>query len=654
MAGICGILNMRMRESGCESDARAALLQLERMLGVIGHRGPMGSRVFASGILAAGFNASELRELEEFDAARQNLEGFNVVCRDTENFDIISRDTQDFKPAGSREPEGCGIRIVWDGEIFNYAELREELEQAGFAFRGFSSMELLFRMYLVYGDAFTERINGRFAIALFDEAEEKLLLIRDHIGSAPLFYSIVDDRLIFASEIKAILECAGVERRLNLKALDQLMNYPGAVSPETFFKGVYSLRPGHMLKASPGRDIEDSEYWDISFPPEEDRGEEYYVENMRELLKKAIERRLTDDIPTGFYLSGGLDSSIVACFVSHFGMNSRNSFSAQIGAGELDESSYQQAVLELIKSEHRSVKVDEAAIWERLSDVVYYAESALKESYDVAAFMLSKIASEAGMRAVLTGQGSDEFLCGYVGYMLDSFRGMQRSLMSAAEMESNERLWGNPYFRYERIHPEIKRIHRRLYSAQIRGEADNFSSTAESPVKLSKLEDLSDAKRRCYIDGKLRLADHLLIEHGDSMTAAHSVNGRHPFLDKDLLRFILTMPDKYKLKGTNEKYILKKAGEGIVPEIILKRKKFPFQAPGMSSMFKNLSKGSPVAEFLSEGKIKKQGIFDPVFVAKLQEKYSHEDFKLMEAYEIDYLMIVLTATMLCERYNLKL
>ena len=220
--------------------------------------------------------------------------------------------------------------------------------------------------------------------------------------------------------------------------------------------------------------------------------------------------------------------------------------------------------------------------------------------------------------------------------------------MSAEECEVNERLWGDPYFRYERNHPEIRKIHTRLYSKDIRGEIDRFSAFAESPVNVERLRGLSSQKRRSYIDNKLRLSDHLLGEHGDRMFFSHSVEGRHPFLDAELIDFIITIPDKYKLKGVNEKYILKKAGEGIVPDEILKRKKFPFQAPGMSAMIKKPAE----IDFLSDELIKKYNVFDLNFIRDLKQTYSQPDFKLMGAYEIDYLLIAMTVTMLCEQYQL--
>jgi asparagine synthase (glutamine-hydrolysing) len=589
------------------------------MLAAIRHRGPDGSESLVLEQAALGFNRLSFLDLTGGMQPIQN--------------------------------EDRTISMICNGEIYNYPELKEELMAKGHVFRTKTDVEVVIHLYEECGLDFPKRLNGQFAIAIYDDRNKQLLLVRDQIGICPLFYTVSDGRVLFASEIKAILEYPGVERKLNLKAVDQLMNFPGVVSPETFFKGIHSLRAGHMLRIFPEKEIEDIEYWDLIYnPEEEDKGEAYYVENLRELLKKAISRRLVADVPIGFYISGGLDSSVVACYIGKFLLNSYYSFSAEIGEGDLDESRFQKIIKDCVQSTHYSTKVNEAEIWQNLPDVIYHAESAVKESYDVAAYLLSGLVSGSPAKAVLTGQGSDEFFYGYVGYMVDLFRNMQKDKMSKEECEINERLWGDPYFRFERNHPEIRKIHTQIYSADVRGDIDSFSAFETSPINVERVKGLSSQKRRSYIDYKLRLSDHLLGEHGDRMFFSHSVEGRHPFLDMELLDFVTKIPDKYKLKGVNEKYILKKAGEGIVPDEILKRKKFPFQAPGMSAMIKK-----PAGiNFLDDDLLKKYGVFDVAYVNQLKNMYSQDDFKLMGAYEIDYLLIVMTVTMLCERYSLSL
>lgn len=612
MCAICGIFNYKNRE-------KINISILENMLKTIKHRGPDGSDFVESEDIALGFNRLSFLDLE-----------------------------------GGMQPiwnEDKTIVMVCNGEIFNFTKLRNELLAAGHQFRTETDVEVILHLYEEYGIEFPKYLNGQFAIALYDCQQRCLFLVRDQIGIAPLFYTVIDDKVVFASEIKGILEYPGVGRKLNLKAVDQLMNFPGIVSPITFFEGIFSLQCGHMMQIKINGEMKDIEYWDLIYnQEEEDKGEAYYVEKLRDLLKESISRRLVADVPIGFYISGGLDSSVVACYIGKFLLNSYYSFSAEIGSGELDESRFQKIIRESVQSKHYSTKVAEEEIWKYLGQVIYHAEAAVKESYDVAAYLLSELVSKSPAKAVLTGQGSDEFFCGYAGYMVDQFRDMQKANMTVDECEVNERLWGDPYFRYERNHPQIRKMHTQIYSEEIRGELEQFSAFAESPVRVERLKGLSNQKRRSYIDYKLRLSDHLLGEHGDRMFFSHSVEGRHPFLDMDLLSFVIQIPDKYKLNGVNEKYILKKAGEGIVPAEILKRRKFPFQAPGMSSVVNQ----SGVMEYLSDEIIRKYHVFNLQSVNELKMKYSQKDFKLMGAYEIDYLMIIMTVTMLCEQFHLSI
>lgn len=610
MCGICGIVNT-------SNNRKIEKQIIQSMLDKIRHRGPDGSDMYIDDVIGFGFNRLSFLDLSG---------GMQPLTNEDES-----------------------VIMVCNGEIFNYKELKDELISRGHIFKTKTDVEVIPHMYEEYGLDFPKKLNGQFAIALYDKKMQSVILVRDHVGICPLFYTITDGRVVFASEIKAILEYPGIERRLNLTAVDQLMNYPGVVSPNTFFKNIFSLKPGHISYIKQEENIKDIEYWDIEYSKDEiDLGEEHYIENLRELLKKAISRRLIADVPIGFYVSGGLDSSVVACYIGKYMLNSYYSFSAEMGETDIDESRFQELVHECVKSKHYKVKVTENEIWDNIQKVIYHAESAVKESYDTAAFLLSGLVSDSPAKAVLTGQGADEYFYGYVGYLIDTFRNMQKGRMTKEECELNEKLWGDPYFQYERNHIEIRKTHMKLYSKNVRSEIEDFSAFSDSPIDVKKVEGLSMQKRRSYIDNKLRLSDHLLGEHGDRMFFSHSVEGRHPFLDRELIDFVMSIPDKYKLRGANEKYILKKAGQGIVPDEILKRKKFPFQAPGMSSMIKNGAR----MDWIDDSLIRKYGIFDPEYIEQLKKMYIEDDFKLMGAYKIDYLLIAMTVTMLCEQYKL--
>ena len=613
MCGICGILNQK-KQKQIEQDI------IHKMLKVIAHRGPDGARSWGDKDIVLGFCRLSFIDL-----------------------------------SGGMQPlsnENGSIYMVCNGEIFNYIELREDLLMRGHSFKTKTDIEVIIHLYEEYGEKFVERLNGQFAIALYDAKTKTLYLYRDQFGIAPLFYAKFDGRLIFASEIKSILTYPNFERKVNLIALDQVMNFPGIVSPNTFFKGVYSVKSGHYLKID-NEKIEDNEYWDINYSKDnEDLGEEYYVEHLKEILIRAIKCRLKADVPIGFYISGGLDSAIIACFINKYISSSHDSFSAEVGSTNYSERAFQLIVQKHIKSIHHSVKITEDELWEYMPKVIYHTETALRESYDVAAFLLSKLVHTTPVRAVLTGQGADEFFNGYIGYVSDSFRRMRKSQMSAQECELNERLWGDPFFRYERDHDKTSRFNRSLYSSEIRASYNEFSALNESPIDLEKVRGLGTQRRRSYIDSKLRLADHLLGDHGDRMFFANSVEGRHPFLDTELIDFVINIPEKYKLRGANAKYILKKVAEGIVPDEVINRKKFPFSTPGMSYMLKrNETLGD---KYLSKEVIKKQGIFEWSLVNALKEQYSASNFRLEGTYEIDYLQIILSTTLLMEKFSLSI
>ncbi|MCI8891524.1 MAG: asparagine synthase (glutamine-hydrolyzing) [Eubacterium sp.] len=610
MCGISGIFYFRGHD-------QAGNKVVSRMLDKIQHRGPDGRKIFSLDRVVLGFVRLSFLDLE-----------------------------------GGMQPilnEDGTVALVCNGEIFNYADLRKDLKARGHIFRTKTDVEVILHGYEEYGTDFFQKLNGQFAFAIYNSRNKMLLLVRDHLGIAPLFYTVRDGKLIFASEIKAILEYPGIERKLNLEAVDQALHFPGIVSPATFFRGIYSLNAGRMLTADL-EGMKEEEYWDLEFSCEEDKGEDYYIENLRELLRESIRLRLIADVPIGFYISGGLDSSMVACYIDRYLGGEHDSFSAEVDAENFGEEKYQKIIQEHISSRHHSVRITEADLWERMQEVVYYTETALRESYDVAAYLLSELVQESPVRAILTGQGADELFNGYVGYCSDFFRHMQRGKMDRQECEINERLWGDPYFRYEKDHYQAAKRNLKIYSLDVACEWENFSALRKSPVELSKMEGLGSQRRRSYLDIKLRLSDHLLADHGDRMFFAHSVEGRHPFLDLNLVRFVTAMPEKYKLRGVQEKYILKRAAEGIVPKEIIQRKKFPFSTPGMSEMLKRKHRLADV--YLNTDVIRRQNIFDIDMVDQMKERYMQEGFHLAGAYELDVLQVILTTTMLCEIYQM--
>ena len=614
MCGICGWFGLR-------GQVKPKVDTIKKMIEVIKHRGPDGYDYYIDNYISMGFCRLSFIDLSG---------GMQPICN-----------------------EDKSIWMTCNGEIFNHVELREKLVKRGHEFRTKTDVEVIIHLYEEYGIGFTKYLNGQFAISLYDSNCETVYLIRDQMGIAPLFYSVYENVLVWGSEIKSVLEYPGVERKINPTAVDQVLNFPGIVASTTFFKNINAIKPGYMLICKKGSDPKEYEYWDICYDVEnEDLGERYYIDGIREKLIESIRIRLQADVPIGFYVSGGLDSSVVASFIDKFISHKHSSFSAEVVFGEHNERFFQRLVRNHIQSQHFSIEVHNKDIWEKLPDVIYHTETALRESFDVAAYLLSGLVQTTDVKAVLTGQGADEFFNGYVGYLTDFVRRMNKKNITEEERVINERLWGDPFFRYERNHEEISKMCKKLYSADLRNSYDEFNALKESPIKREKIIGLTSQRRRSYIDAKVRLADHLLGDHGDRMFFAHSIEGRHPFLDINLIEFAMKIPEKYKLNGSNEKYILKKAAEGIVPDEIINRKKYPFSAPGMTYLLKDNPELADI--YLNKDIIDKHGIFDYSEVEKLIYQYKQKDFNIEGQYHLDYLQVIMTTSMLCDKFCLTL
>lgn len=613
MCGICGIYNIT-------NNACVNKNLLKTMLNELQHRGPDGNKILIQPDLGLGFCRLSFIDL---DGGMQPL---------------YSEDSQ--------------IVMVCNGEIFNYAELTQTLKENGHIFKTHTDVEVILHLYEEYGLEFVNYLNGQFAVALYDEKKRRLLLARDHLGIAPLFYTVLDGRIVFSSEIKAILQYPGVQRRLNMEAVDQLLTFPGPIAPSTFFEDIYSLENGHALLIE-NEIVKNIEFWDVQYSTDsDDLGEKYYTEGLRERMIEAIRQRLIADVPIGFYISGGLDSSIVASYIHHYIPGKYYSFSAEFPSEEYTEKIYQEIVQKSSQTMHNSVVIREEDLWEQMKNVLYYTETPLKETYDVAAYMLSGLVQKSPAKAILTGQGADEFFNGYIGYKFDFIRERKKNNMSSEECDINMRLWGDPYFQYEKEYGKFEQEKKKLYSKNVRENLSQFSAIRKSPVDLNKVKTLKSQRRRSYLDYKLRLTDHLLADHGDRMSFSHSIESRHPFLDRNIIDFAIEMPEKYKLAGSNEKYILKKIAEGIVPDEVLKRHKCPFRAPGMPEMLKKNVKLLDV--FMNDELLKKQGVFDVDYVKKLKNIYLQDNFRLNVPYDSDYLIFVLTVTMFNEIFSVGL
>ena len=561
---------------------------------------------------------------------------------------------------GGNQPlysEDGSIVSICNGEIFNYQELRESLVKKGHSFRTRCDVEVPPHLKEEDDDDFVLLLNGQFAFAIYDRRKRRLLLARDHFGINPLYYTITDNFFIFASEIKAILRHPSVHAEVNLTGLDQVLSFPGLVSPQTMFKNILSLNSGHMLAVNNG-DLRVREYWDLDYPKlnelPEARPESYYVEQLRELFTRSVRYRLQADVPVGFYLSGGLDSSMIAGMISRLSAEQRHSFSITFTEREISEEKYQRLVAEEVGSEHHDIQFGWSEIAERLRDMIYHCEMPVKETYNTCSMALSAAARQSGVPVVLTGEGADELFAGYVGYRFDRF-GLRRAekfgLEQALEEELREKVFGDKNLFYETDQTALREIKQALYAPGVAEELDSFDCLNHSLVNKERLRGRHPIHQRSYLDFKLRLSDHLIADHGDRMALANSVEARYPFLDVDLIEFSREVPPELKLNQFTEKYVLRKVAEGLVPPAILSREKYGFHAPGSPYLMRQNLEW--VNDLLSYERIKRQGIFNAATVERLKRQYMREDFQLNLPFESDLLMIVLTFGIFLDQFTIQ-
>lgn len=624
MCGIAGIFN-HIQEQLIDRECLVAMTE------ALSHRGPDDEAIFTDACIGFGF-----KRLSIIDLSNGNQPFF-----------------------GSDR----AVVLICNGEIYNYKELRQELYAKGYRFATNCDVEVIINLYLEYGTGLLKKLNGQFAFALYDKRIRQLFLARDHFGICPLFYTVVKGSLLFASEIKALLKSQMVERRVNLTGLDQIFSLPGNVSPETMFDKIYSLKPGHFITIKDtNKEIIQQEYWDLNYPtmsdPLERKTEAYYEEGLEERLLQSVKYRINADVPVGFYLSGGLDSSLIGALMKKTGNCSYESFSVVFPEDrEIDESNYQQMLASFVQSNRNEVVFNNDELHRRLVTAVYYSETPLRETYNTCSLALSEKVREKKLKVILSGEGSDELLGGYFGYRFDVQRGNNGGAFQAAKQvddimneEIRDRLWGDPSFFYEVNERELEETKKAIYSKYLSGQYEKFDCFRQHFVNKDRLHDRHPFNKRSYLDIKLRLSDHLIADHCDRVNYANAIEGRYPFLDIDLVEFIKTIPYDLKLKELNEKYILKKIARKYIPHEICDRQKYGWVAPGSPDL---LRANIPwINDLLSYNTIKRQGYFNPDTIERLKKLYTKDNFKLYTSYESDLLIVILTFNIFLKLFDL--
>lgn len=617
MCGICGFLKFDARTDGNDKKV------IEKMTHKLIHRGPDAQDTLLFDNAAFGFTRLSIIGLQD---------GMQPLYNEDES-----------------------LVLICNGEIFNYIELKEQLIKNGHRFRTSTDIEVILHLYEEKGPDFLNELNGQFAFALYDRKKKILFCARDQMGIIPFFYTRVNHTFIFGSEIKAILEHPEVVREIDPVGLDQVFTFAGLISPRTMFRNVHSLENGHYLILDDNGNLKDAEYWDLIYPEGEitfnHKTENDYIRELEELFNESVKLRLRADVPSGFYLSGGLDSSMIAMKVKQLAPGIlRKAFSIDFEDALYSEAKYQEIISRECGSVLTKNMFPYSDIIERLKLSVYHSECPIKETYNTASMALSASVRSHDLKVILSGEGADEFFAGYVGYRFDKMRAMNLigNESTAEEKLIRNKLWGDEDFFYERNFTDFDLLKRNLYSADLNNRYDEVNCLNYPVVNKDRIKNRDVLNKRAYIDYKLRLTDHLVGDHGDRMAMANSVEVRYPFLDKDLIEYSAKIPSELKLNDFTEKYILRKIGESILPKSIMEREKFHFIAPGSPYL---LQQNSPyINDLLSYDLIKKQGYFNPDEIERLKSLYSTKGFVVNAPYESDLLSTVITFGMLLETF----
>ncbi|MET0091523.1 MAG: asparagine synthase (glutamine-hydrolyzing) [Candidatus Thiodiazotropha sp.] len=609
MCGIAGIVNLK-------EGVAPSRTELEQMIHAVHHRGPDGYGYYNHDRVGLAHARLSIIDLAGGDQPIHN--------------------------------EDKTVQVVFNGEIFNYVELRAELEKQGHRFYTHSDTEVIVHLYEEHGEAFVEHLNGQFAIALWDEPRRKLVLTRDRTGIRPLFYTETGNRLYFASEVKSLFSHPSIQRAIDMTALQEVFTFWTTLPPNSLFESVKMLPPGHLMTVQQG-EITINRYWDWNFPNEaidSRKSADEWAEELKALMIDSVRLQLRSDVPVGAYLSGGLDSSVLTSLIKNFTDTPLRTFSIGFEDEEFDESAYQQDLVKYLGTHHTHVQCKRSDIGEAFPKVIRHTESTIVRTAPTPLMLLSQAVRESGYKVVLTGEGADEVFGGY-----DIFKEakVRRFWSHAPESEWRplilQRLY--PYLKHsptasgaftQRFFQQGMEHLDKPYFAHIPRWAttqrilqflsDEARAAVQPPVDFARIERiLPDAiqqwkplNRDQYIEANTLLSGYLLSSQGDRVGMANSIEGRFPFLDHRVIEFAAQLPSRYKIMGLNEKYMLKKTMQGLIPESIRNRSKQPYRAPDSQSFFQDGKPLDYVDDLFSESRIRQAGYFNPKATSMLLNK----------------------------------
>src|SRR5882762_1103076 len=614
MCGICGKLMF-------EREGRVSPALVRSMADAIQHRGPDDDGYHFSGPIGLGFRRLSIVDVSTGHQPISNEDG--------------------------------SVWVVFNGEIYNYRELRAELAAKGHTLKTQTDTEVLVHLYEEYGTQMVEKLRGMFGFAIWDEKQRTLFLARDRVGIKPLYYCWTRRFLSFGSEIKAILADPEVEREVDRTMIDRFLTFYYMPGEQTLFKNIFKLPPGSYLIAKDGK-VEVRQYWDLSFEPTEPAPDLKTAEKqLVDLLEETMEQHMIADVPVGFLLSGGVDSTAMLSFAA--GKTDRPISSYTIGfsaSGVVDERPYARLAAQRFGTEHHELSISAKEFSDFLPSYIGFMEEPVCEPPAVALYYISKLARNY-VKVLISGEGGDEAFAGYPNYRtmvwlerikraLGPAQGPARRILQtlnqgwSSKMAKYARLLDVPQesYYYSKTSSPFHYFNRRyqeLYSNSFSEFVDKERSVSPVSQFFKSAQDFGDLNKMLYLDTKTWLPDDLLVK-ADKMTMANSVELRVPFLDHKVLEFAAGLPANFKLRGFTTKYLAKKALSAHVPQEILERRKAGFPVPYESWLRQDLQGWLRDVlldrESLNRGYFKKEAITQLLENDQRSGGYSKELFSL--------------------------
>ena len=581
-------------------------------------------------------------------------------CLGHRRLSIIDTSSAGHQPFFSEDKR---FSLTYNGEIYNYLEIRHELETKGFQFQTTSDTEVLLKSFQLWGVDCVHKLNGMFAFAIWDDAEKTLTIVRDRAGIKPLYYTQVGNSFIFASEIKAILASKIVKAELDYEGLHQFLTFLWTVHDKTLFKDIFQLPPAHFLVWKDG-EINLKQYWDLDFSQEESgKSEEFWRESVLETLDRAVQMEMIADVPLGAFLSGGVDSSAIVALMTKHSKQNISTYTTGISAEDLqfdiipDDVEWSRKVAEILPIDYHETLLT-PDLTELLPKLVYHQDAPVIDMA-IPSFLISE-QSRKTQKVMLSGMGGDEIFAGYPRQMAMQVAGkldfiptaVRRPLMKTLDSLLYGGLKGkltaplrnakkfaksagldfeNRYLGFGTYFTDAMK--QNLYSEDLREHSNQFDAYRNHKEFFEKCKDASPLNRLLYVDFKTFMPA-LNLDTTDKTSMAANLEVRVPFLNRELVELSQKIPTNLKINGIKRKYILKKAAESLLPKEVIWRKKAGFSAPIRSWIRTSLR--PMIEDLLSEETIKRRGLFDANEVRRIielnhsgKEDYNLQVFQLL-------------------------